>query len=134
MTNQQKLVVGFMMFITLLVSQLGSAFALPEIQQQDVQLQYINRLRRAESITGLGHWEFYLADNRVVASEGAKEVYGLYGDEWSIGDVQAIPLPEYRDALDQALQGLILQGLSYDIEFRIRRAHRRRNCTYPFYR
>ncbi len=121
MINLQKLVVGVVLFLTLLVSQLGSAFALPEITPQDVQLQYMNRLSRAELITRLGHWEFDLATNRVVASEGAKEVYGLYGDEWSISEVQNIPLPAYRAQLDQALQGLIVQGSPYDIKFRIKR-------------
>ncbi|MFW6030243.1 MAG: HD domain-containing phosphohydrolase [Halanaerobiales bacterium] len=78
------------------------------------------RLKRAEMITGLGHWEFHLSDNKVVYSEGAAEIYGIE-KEYTIDEMQEIPLPEYRKNLDQALQELINNQSNYDVEFQIKR-------------
>jgi len=83
--------------------------------------QSLDRLKRAERITGLGHWEFHLSSGTVIASEGARIIYGLIGEEWSIREVQAFPLPEYRPVLDAALEGLIQRNEPYDVYFRIRR-------------
>ncbi|CAG0998103.1 partial Alkaline phosphatase synthesis sensor protein PhoR, partial [Gammaproteobacteria bacterium] len=79
------------------------------------------RLRRAESVARFGNWEFRLAEDRVRASAGARLIYGLQGDEWSIAAAQSIPLPEYRPLLDAALTNLIEHGQPYDLKFRIRR-------------
>ncbi len=96
--------------------------SLLEISDLEAALQgYNDRLRRAEDLTNIGHWEFHLSDNTVIVSEGAQKVYGLVGDTWTIPEVQTIPLPEYRDMLDQALLGLITHGDVYDVEFRIQR-------------
>ncbi|MGA2400418.1 MAG: PAS domain S-box protein [Syntrophobacteraceae bacterium] len=79
------------------------------------------RLRKAEVTARFGNWEFILGSDKVKSSEGAKIIYGLKGSEWSIPEVQSIPLPEYRDMLDMALDGLIKEGKPYDVEFKIRR-------------
>ncbi len=79
------------------------------------------RLKRAEQIAGIGHWEFNMGSDTVHASEGARAIYGLSGEEWSIPLVQQIPLPEYRPLLDEALRALIREGRPYDMVFRIRR-------------
>jgi hypothetical protein len=54
-----------------------------------------------------GNWEFDLESNRVYASDGALNVYGIKKMEWTITDIQKIALPEYRGFLDQALQKLV---------------------------
>jgi PAS domain S-box-containing protein len=79
------------------------------------------RLLRAEIISRSGNWEFDMNSNRVFASEGAQQVYGIPGREWTIPEVQKIPLPEYRPLLDEALRGLIIEKRPYNVEFRIRR-------------
>lgn len=79
------------------------------------------RLTRAEIISRSGNWEFDLNSKLVFASEGAHRVYGLPQRKWTIPEVQAIPLPEYRPMMDEALRGLITENRPYDIEFRIRR-------------
>jgi PAS domain S-box-containing protein len=76
-------------------------------------------LRRAESVARVGNWELHLTDGTIRASTGARLIYGLQGDEWSIADVQALPLPEYRQMLDAALAALIERQSPYDLEFRI---------------
>ena len=80
-----------------------------------------DRLSRAEIISRSGNWEFDLNSKHVFASVGAREIYGLRESEWTISDVQKIPLPEYRDMLDTALMGLIKEKRPYDVEFKIRR-------------
>ena len=78
-------------------------------------------LSRAEGVAKFGSWEFLLDENRVNASEGARSIYGLENKEWSISDVQRIPLPKYRPMLDRALKDLIERGLPYTVEFKIAR-------------
>ncbi|OPX63944.1 PAS domain S-box protein [Methanoregula sp. PtaB.Bin085] len=80
------------------------------------------RLKRAEQIAHIGHWEFSLGKNTVTASDGARSIYGLTGELWTIPEVQKIPLPEYRTMLDDTLRGLVHDGRPYDVEFRIRRS------------
>jgi PAS domain S-box-containing protein len=79
------------------------------------------RLARAELISRSGNWEFDLESNRVFASEGARRIYGLPNHEWTISEVQQIPLQEYRNILDRALMELIQENRPYDVEFKIER-------------
>jgi len=78
------------------------------------------RLRRAEEVAHLGNWESDLDSGELRASDGAKIIYGLKGDE-TFPDVRKHALPEYHDTLENALQGLITQGKPYNMEFAIRR-------------
>jgi len=79
------------------------------------------RLMRAEEIARFGHWELSLDEKKMRASEGAKRIYGLEGEEWALSDVQSIPLPEYRALLDRELTELVLEGKPYNVEFKIQR-------------
>ncbi len=79
------------------------------------------RLHRAEIVAHFGNWEFLLGSGEVRASEGARIIYGLEGNSWSIPEVQRLPLPEYRPILDKALKELIAEGMPYNVEFKIRR-------------
>ena len=80
-----------------------------------------SRLQRAESVAHFGNWAFDMSQRIVRASPGARQIYGLQGEIWSIAEVQTIPLPEYRATLDTALSDLIEHGRPYNIEFRIQR-------------
>ncbi|MBP7689506.1 MAG: PAS domain S-box protein, partial [Thermoflexales bacterium] len=79
------------------------------------------RLQRAESVAHFGNWSFNLNVRLVYASAGARSIYGLQGETWSMAEVQSIPLPEYRATLDAALKNLIEHQQPYNFEFRIRR-------------
>ena len=78
-------------------------------------------LGRAEEMADMGWWEFDLPSRVVSTSPSARRIYGLSGETWSIEEVQQIPLPEYRTALDQALKALLRDNQPYAIEFTIRR-------------
>ncbi len=80
-----------------------------------------SRLQRAEIVSKSGNWEFHISTNKVFASAGARAVYGIGRAEWTIPEVQKVPLPEYRPMLDRALSGLVNEGAPYDVEFTIRR-------------
>ena len=82
------------------------------------------RLRRAQEIAEVGHWEIDLATQRIWASDEAFRIYGLERESpWlPLAEVQAMTLPEYRPALNEALGRLIADGVAYDQEFEISRA------------
>lgn len=78
-------------------------------------------LERAQRISRTGSWEFHLDTGRVVTSSMARDIYGIGGRDWTIEEVQAVPLPEYRAALDEALRALVEEGTPYKQTFRISR-------------
>ena len=82
------------------------------------------RLRRAQEIAQVGHWEIDLATQRIWASDEAFRIYGLERESpWlPLAEVQAMTLPEYRPCLNEALRRLIADGVAYDQEFEIHRA------------
>lgn len=79
------------------------------------------RLQRAESVAHFGNWAIYFNTRVVYTSAGARLIYGLHGETWSIAEVQSLPLPEYRATLDAALKNLIEHQQPYNLEFRIQR-------------
>ena len=93
-----------------------------EERQAEARLNRANSLLgRAEEMADMGWWEFDMASRVVTTSPSARRIYGLSGEAWPVEDVQQIPLPEYRPALDQALKALIAENKPYALEFTIRR-------------
>ncbi|MGO9014917.1 MAG: PAS domain S-box protein [Dissulfurispiraceae bacterium] len=86
---------------------------------EEVLLKNDRLLRRAEDVAKFGNWEFLLDENKVLASKGARDIYGLENEELRISDVKNIPLPGYRPMLDRALKDLIELGTPYNVEFEI---------------
>jgi len=80
-------------------------------------------LTEAEKIANIGNWEFRLNEGKVFASEGAKKIYGLHDikQELTIDFAQKVPLTEYREMLDNALEALIKHDKKYNVEFKIKR-------------
>jgi len=74
---------------------------------------------KAELLAGFGAWEFDLINKKVWASKGAKAIYGISDKEYSIEEIQKIPLPEYKPNLDSGLKDLVEKNLPYDVEFKI---------------
>ena len=80
-----------------------------------------DRLSRAEIISRSGNWEFDMESKTVFMSKGAHRIYGTDNAVLTIPEAQKIPLPTYRQMLDEALRDLIEKGRPYDVEFRIKR-------------
>lgn len=76
-------------------------------------------LERAETIAGIGYWEYDLRTGKIWTSRGARIIYGLDNKETTLSTIQMIPLPKYREVLDNALINLISKGEKYDQEFEI---------------
>ena len=74
-------------------------------------------LRKGELVAGFGNIELYLDENVIYASQGARRIYGLSGDHWTIAEVQSLALPEYRPVLDEALRALISNQKPYQQEY-----------------
>ncbi len=78
------------------------------------------RLKRAELTFKSGNWELHLDSNTIIASDGANKLYGLAKGMLDYETIKNIPLPEYRQSLDEALKSLIEKDEPYDIEFKIK--------------
>lgn len=101
---------------------LGSLVDITELKEaEQARERSERRQERAELIAGVGNWEFDLNRHLVYASKGARELYGLEEREWSIEEVQTVPLPEYRALLDRALDDLVSRNIPYQVRFKIRR-------------
>lgn len=81
-----------------------------------------NRLIRAEIISKTGNWELHIENQIILASNGAKKIYGISNDLNYIKyeDVKNYVLPEYREFLDIELKKLIEFDKDYDVEFKIK--------------
>ncbi len=76
-------------------------------------------LQRAQALAHIGSWRIDLHTGKVSASQEAHRIYGLEEGDFTIKDIQAIPLPHYREMLDGALQDLVEKNQLYDIQFQI---------------
>ncbi len=88
---------------------------------EDALLDKEADLKRAQRMAKVGSWRFDLTEGSVIASDEARRIYGFGEGDFSIRKIQEIPLPEYREKLDQALHALVYEGKPYDEEFRIKR-------------
>jgi two-component system, cell cycle sensor histidine kinase and response regulator CckA len=78
-------------------------------------------LQRAQAMAHIGSWRIELNSGRVSASREAHRIYGLEQGDFTIQDIKAIPLPQYRQLLDEAFHDLVEKNHPYDIQFQIRR-------------
>lgn len=78
------------------------------------------RLNRAEFVSKSGNWELLLDSMKITASDGAFRIYGMEKMQLDFSDIKNIPLPEYRQILDVALNNLIENDQPYDVEFKIK--------------
>ena len=78
------------------------------------------RLNRAEISSKAGNWEVHLNDMSVLVSEGAALIYGIPKENLTYDVIKIVPLPEYRQLLDEAIRDLITAGKKYNVEFKIK--------------
>ncbi len=97
------------------------AYAFSRIEKDELLEEYRWQLQRAQSVADIGSWTLDPATGKVEASEQARKIYGLFETHLNASHIQPIPLPEYRDKLDQAMKDLIEHNIPYNVEFKIRR-------------
>jgi PAS domain S-box-containing protein len=78
-------------------------------------------MRRAQKMANLGSWTFDLTIGEVFGSDQTRRIYGAGEGPLTIPLVQTIPLPKYREFMDDALKRLVAEDAPYDLEFEIRR-------------
>jgi signal transduction histidine kinase len=91
-------------------------------ESEKISRQSEARLNRGEAVAKSGNWELHMETGIMLASMGAKLIYGVEGDRWELSEIQKAVLPEYRHILDTALRRLIENGEPYNVEFKIRQA------------
>ncbi len=84
-----------------------------ELQRKEMQL------RTAQKVGHVGSWEIDFNSGKVDASEEARNIYGLEGEQLTIEKIQQIVLPQYRPLLDRALSELVEKNSPYDVQFGI---------------
>ncbi|NMB78731.1 MAG: PAS domain S-box protein [Methanomicrobiales archaeon] len=77
------------------------------------------KFRRAESIAGIGHWEFHLDTGKVTASEGTIQIYDCMSEPVFLDDVIQRTLPEFRPLFRKNLEDLIADGKPREFEYRM---------------
>jgi PAS domain S-box-containing protein len=95
-------------------------------ERKRVEAALVNSRRVLEQVQHLSHvgsWELDVDTATMVASPEGHRIYGLEDAVVLLGAVQAVVLPEYRVALDEALTGCVAGTAKYDVEFKIRRAN-----------
>ncbi len=79
-------------------------------------------LEKAERLARLGCWTINLRDHTMWASTEACRIYGIA--EKAVrpyAEIRDVPLPQYRQSLDEAMRALVEFGVPYQVEFQIRR-------------
>ena len=79
------------------------------------------RLRRAEGVAGFGNWEYNPATERIILSDGARNLYGLAGREFPLSEVLGLILEEFHPLIKKSLQELTGENKPYNIEYKIQR-------------
>lgn len=79
------------------------------------------RLERAEKLTDFGYWEFNIDNKIMIASKGAKNIYGVNSSNLTLEEIQSFPLKKYRKNLNNQLSELISNGKPYNVKFEIKR-------------
>jgi PAS domain S-box-containing protein len=81
-----------------------------------------SRLQKAEFISKFGYYEINFNSGNVIASKGARKIYGLYGSNLTLALIRNTVLTEYKTKLDNALFAMIEKGEPYDEEYKIKNA------------
>jgi PAS domain S-box-containing protein len=76
-------------------------------------------LVRAELVSGTGNWQIHLKTGEVIASEGARKIYGLTSERIDYPGIKNIVALEYRGLLDNAMREIVETSKPYDAEFEI---------------
>ncbi|MGM0453733.1 MAG: PAS domain S-box protein [Thermodesulfobacteriota bacterium] len=113
----RTLVFGLFVVFGVIVSRLMFERRQAEIRFREKE----NQFSRAQRLAGVGSYQFNFADNTVTATSEARRIYGVGNGVLTIDEVRKVPLPEERERLDAAMEALVHENRSYDLEFAIRR-------------
>ncbi|MCF8255107.1 MAG: PAS domain S-box protein [Bacteroidia bacterium] len=78
-------------------------------------------MQKTEKIAKIGYWTLNLETKIVLASEGAKRIYGFTQETITFEDIKKSRLPEYNEIMDEAMANLISGKKPYEVTFKIKR-------------
>ncbi len=78
-------------------------------------------LSHAEKVARIGYWKLFLESRQIEISPGMAEIFGVSQSSLTIEEARGMDLPEYRGILGKALDDLVMNGVAYDVEFRVAR-------------
>lgn len=76
-------------------------------------------MAQAEDLAQLGSWEWDIQNDNWIMSENWKKIHGVADAKLTTHELLPIAHPEDRPAIEDAFEGAIKNGKSYDIEHRI---------------
>ena len=101
---------------------MGVALDITDRKRADDELRRTSHwLLASQRISSTGGYAINLKTGAVWASPEARRIYGLDDRELTLPLIQALPLRQFRPALDRALADLVERGKPYDVEFQIAR-------------
>jgi PAS domain S-box-containing protein len=89
---------------------------------QNALTDYMARFNRVEKLIHAGHWMLSVDTQIVTMSDGARILFGLSGREYLLPDLKKLLPDEYRLPIDDALNAVMKNGESYDIQYKIKRS------------
>jgi PAS domain S-box-containing protein len=93
-----------------------------QIKARELLRQSENRLRNAERLANLGHWDWDLKSNQVMWSEETFRIFGQPLDyKPSYDDLLQMTISEDKERLDQVVRGSLAENRGFVVEFRIAR-------------
>jgi PAS domain S-box-containing protein len=93
-----------------------------QVKAHDLLSESEKRLKNAERVANVGHWDWDLTSNQVTWSEGTFRIYGQPpGCNPSYEDVLQATIPEDKDRFDQVVRNSLAENKGFVIEFRIAR-------------
>jgi PAS domain S-box-containing protein len=91
-----------------------------EVNAQDLLRESEKRLKNAERLANVGHWDWDLNSGQVIWSEGTFRIFGQPQDyKPGYEDLLRVTIPEDRERVDQVVRGSLAENRGFVIEFQI---------------
>ncbi len=86
-----------------------------ELQEREMDLH------RAMNIGKMGSWSIDLKTGLAYGSDFTRQLYGFDDHDFiNMDEIIQVPLPEYREEMENSLMALIRKNQAYDLEFKIK--------------
>jgi PAS domain S-box-containing protein len=92
-----------------------------DFDQQNEIDNSAKRFEEVEKLANFGYWEMDLNTGVITPSLGSKIIYGIENNRTTLSEIREFTLPKYRKVFDKKTDELIRKGLSFDIEYKIKR-------------
>jgi PAS domain S-box-containing protein len=93
-----------------------------QVQAREAIRESEGRLKNAERLANVGHWDWDLNSNQVIWSDGTFRIFGKSrGYKPSYEDLLRVTIPKDRERLSQVVTGSLAEKRGFVVEFQIAR-------------